>query len=780
VSLSGKGVPNNKTLVATPTAVVFTDQPVNTSTDAAGTSTYVTVTNTGNVTVTFSGIAFTGDFARSSYPYQCGTYYTTLSPNGVCTIYLVFAPTVTGTRNGTLTITSDASTSPQSVSLAGKGIATQATGVLNPAAINFGAQTQNVSTTYQGISYTNTGNVPLTISAVNVTGDFSIFSNGCSSAIVPPASYCYVYVLFTPTTTGPRSGSLTILDNSTAGSHSAQLSGTGIDAAQAIRLSQNNVNFGSVVIGKTSPATNVYYSNQGASRAQITNLGITGDFSFAGSNCFISQFFNQGSYCYFSISFTPTAAGPRTGTLTITDTASGSPRTVSLNGTGVNPFPVVQFQPGNVLNFANTNLGSSSIQQGLALNNTGTANLTFTAPPAVSGDYALTANNCTSPITPGSGCTFFITFTPTAAGLRTGTLTFTSNASTSPDHVTLSGTGISGATATLAPNNIAFGNQIVGTSSAASPVTLSNTGTTALSITSIVASADFSQTNNCTSSLAAHTSCTINVVFSPTVVGNRQGFITLTDNAPGSPQQVSLAGVGLASPQTAVTAPTSLTFSNQPLTVTSNPQFVTLRNTGSNTLNITSVVASGDYAQTNNCPAGLLGGQFCTISVTFTPTAAGTRSGAITFTDNAANSPQTVTLSGVGVNAPLVTLSGTTLNFPNTSVGSTSVAQNVTLTNTGFAALNVSSITQQPNTSTFNTTTNCPASLAINASCTISVTFAPTAVGLVNNYYIQINDDAYNTPQFISLTGTGTGPAASLNPSSLTFANQTVNTTSAS
>jgi hypothetical protein len=211
------------------------------------------------------------------------------------------------------------------------------------------------------------------------------------------------------------------------------------------------------------------------------------------------------------------------------------------------------------------------------------------------------------------------------------------------------GCGVSGPTASLNPTSLTFGNQNVGTTSAAQNITLSNSGTASLSITSIATSGDFAQTNTCGTSLAAGTNCSISVTFTPTAAGTRTGTLTVTDNAPGSPQTASLTGTGVAVGPSASLNPTSLNFGNQMIGVPSTAQNVTLTNGGNASLSITSIAASGDYTQTNNCGTSLAAGANCAISVTFTPTVAGTRTGTVSVTDNAPGSPQSASLTGVGV-----------------------------------------------------------------------------------------------------------------------------------
>ena len=211
--------------------------------------------------------------------------------------------------------------------------------------------------------------------------------------------------------------------------------------------------------------------------------------------------------------------------------------------------------------------------------------------------------------------------------------------------------GGSAPTASLSPTSLTFASQNVGSTSGAQTITLTNGGTAALTITSIAASGDYAQTNTCGGSLAASANCSINVTFTPTAGGTRTGTLTVTDNAAGSPQTASLTGTGVAVGPSAALSPTSLTFAQQTVGTTSAAQAITLSNGGTAALSITSIAATGDYAQTNNCGASLAAGANCSISVTFTPTVAGTRTGAITVTDNATSSPQSATLTGTGATA---------------------------------------------------------------------------------------------------------------------------------
>ena len=221
-------------------------------------------------------------------------------------------------------------------------------------------------------------------------------------------------------------------------------------------------------------------------------------------------------------------------------------------------------------------------------------------------------------------------------------------AASAPDMTEFFGPSGPAPVASLSPTSLTFASQSVGTTSAAQTVTLSNTGTATLTISSIVASGDFAETDNCGGSLASGGNCSISVTFTPTASGTRTGSSSVTDNASGSPQTVGLTGTGAAPTTTASLSPTSLTFASQTVGTTSAAQTVTLSNTGTATLAISSIVASGDFAQTNNCGGSLAVGGNCAINVTFSPTASGTRTGSLRATDNTSGSPQTVSLTGAG------------------------------------------------------------------------------------------------------------------------------------
>jgi hypothetical protein len=199
--------------------------------------------------------------------------------------------------------------------------------------------------------------------------------------------------------------------------------------------------------------------------------------------------------------------------------------------------------------------------------------------------------------------------------------------------------------------------------------------------------------------------------------------------------------------------PTSLVFAKTVVGTKTTARSVTVANTGSSTLNISSIVISGDFAaatSTKPCGSTLAAGANCIIKVTFTPTQLGLRTGNITITDNAANSPQTVPLSGTGI--PPVALTPSSATYAARTVGTTSLPKTFTLKNSQSVTLNSIVISTTGDFSV--STTTCTTSLAAKTNCTISVVFKPTAVG-TRTGKLNVTDNASNSPQSSSLTGTG-------------------------
>jgi Abnormal spindle-like microcephaly-assoc'd, ASPM-SPD-2-Hydin len=309
--------------------------------------------------------------------------------------------------------------------------------------------------------------------------------------------------------------------------------------------------------------------------------------------------------------------------------------------------------------------------------------------------------------------------------------------------------------ATLSPTSLTFGGQAVGTTSAPQNITLTNSQSVTLNITSIIFtgtnSGDFGQSDNCGASLGPNETCTISVSFSPSGLGTRTAVLNVNDDGPNNPQTANLTGTGIA-PVTL--SATSISFGNVLIGVRQAAKPVTLTNNQNVPLTNISISISGSaaYTQVNTCGTSIAANAQCTITVSFAPTGGGGQSGTVYIADSAANSPQTISLTGNGLQP--VSLTPGQLNFGTQTVGTTSAGKNITVTNHEKVVVNFTSVAIAGiNNSDFSQTDNC-ISLSPGGTCTITVTFTPSAKG-ARNATLVLTDSATNSPQTAKLSGTG-------------------------
>ncbi|HEV2118394.1 MAG TPA: choice-of-anchor D domain-containing protein [Terriglobales bacterium] len=366
----------------------------------------------------------------------------------------------------------------------------------------------------------------------------------------------------------------------------------------------------------------------------------------------------------------------------------------------------------------------------------------------------------------------------------TGTCTVSMNSSQA---VTATFSAVAGTpVVTLSASSLGFPGQLLGTTSNAKTVTLTNTGTAGLLLSPIVPSGDYLETDNCPvspSALAANGACKISVTFEPSVPGALAGEITISDNAGNTPQMINLSGTGLA-PLSLST--TSISFgSTVTVGTTTAGKIVTLTNNTSAPLGI-AYAASADYTSnpggTTPCGSSLAAKSKCTLSVTFTPSQNGVSNGAVTVTYSGSFNPQEVSLSGTGsggATSPL-SFSPASLTFTGQLLGTTSLAKTVTITNNSASAVTLAGSlpTSGDYTAQGSGGTPCPGATlaATGGKCTFTVTFSPSINASIKGA-VAIADNAAVSPQIYNLSGTGALPL-SLAPASLAFTAQTAGTTS--
>jgi hypothetical protein len=416
---------------------------------------------------------------------------------------------------------------------------------------------------------------------------------------------------------------------------------------------------------------------------------------------------------------------------------------------GCPKFPIIYFAPTS-LTFAPLVVdpsGGARASQLVTVHNSGQAPGNIGA-LSVSGSYGMTSN-CPGSLAAGASCTIDVSFAPNRVGAINGQI-MRSGAGV----VSLAGVGL--APVGFSPESLDFGTVAIGAASAAKAVTLTNNQSTALAISGIAASGDYSQSNNCSPSLAAGASCTLNVTFHPTAKGKIPGALTVSSDAALAAQPVGLSGVGSGSANSqAAFSPTSLTFGNQEAGTASASQTVTLSNaSSSSSLTVQSITASGNYSETNTCTAPVAPNGTCSITVTFQPTAnlvPISYPGAITVVASDAASPHVIGLSGAGV-TPVVA-SPASLDFGVVNRFANSDPQTVTLTNVDPANEDIALTVTSPYTTANN---SCTASVASGGSCSADVTIfwgtnPPRSLNGALTY--TFSSGGFLSPQIVNLSG---------------------------
>jgi len=483
-----------------------------------------------------------------------------------------------------------------------------------------------------------------------------------------------------------------------------------------------------------------------------------------------------GTSCSFRVAFQPRAPGTHSGNVVIPDDAAGGQQVVKLKGEAT--AAVATLSPPTVLISQPANTPPASQVVNLTNNGNGLLHISSIGLDQGTDPDFSQSNNCPSVMAPHATCAITVTMSQIAGGdkrTRVGTLTVHDDAAgNSLSDVTAGGTSqsvpLTGSLAqsavTLGPQNLTFV-QNVGSPSPSQTLMLMNSGAAPLHLSGIRDDGDFVQTNNCPAALAPGASCAVSVTFVPSATGERDGYIVVADDSLDSPQKVPV--VGIATMAMANLGPDRLTFT-QNVGAASGTQTATLTNTGDGPLTIENVSATGDYKASPHCPSFLAPHQSCTIGVTFTPQAAGDRKGSLVVTDDASAAPgtqETVRLYGFG-HQPVATLTTNVLS-PSANVGSAAGPQTVIVTNTGDGALTIRGIgISGAAAGDYSQGNNCIRTLAIGASCSVTVNFSPRAYG-VRNASLTVFDDGPGGSQAIALRGSGQAPHPLLSNNFLNF-----------
>lgn len=333
------------------------------------------------------------------------------------------------------------------------------------------------------------------------------------------------------------------------------------------------------------------------------------------------------------------------------------------------------------LSFPATLVDAQSAAQHVIVTNNSTVSIPITSIATDSAEFVVTG--AVTSIAPGASVTLSVKFAPTGdtGGARTGQLSVVSPFGA--HLVSLSGLAQTVGVLTPAPTSLTFTSTEVGDTSAPQSIVVTNTGSAPVAIASIAAAGNFAQTNDAGATLDAGAFFTIAVTFSPLAVGLRTGSIAITSDL--GLLTIPLSGTAIAAPTASIDDATieadgpistlsaiTLDFDDTIVGASSPTRGFFITNDGTADLTIASIVASGDFSLTHDYTAPLAPGAHATVTVTFSPTATGARTGSVTVTSDADSSPQTVDLTGTGLAeggaGPSVSLDVSSLTFPDTGV----------------------------------------------------------------------------------------------------------------
>jgi hypothetical protein len=462
--------------------------------------------------------------------------------------------------------------------------------------------------------------------------------------------------------------------------------------AQSVTLSATSVAFGSVAVGSSSAARNVTLTNTSTTTAlSVTSITPSGPFTDTSACATVAA----GKKCTISITFTPTAASAQTGNVVIVDSASTSPQTITLTGTGI---PAIALTPASH-GFGSVGEGTSSATSVFTVKNSATSAVPLTI--SVGSPFAqatpTTGTACGASVAASSSCTIGVAFDPTASGPLTGTLSVVWSGTGSPKTSALTGTGVT--PITITPTARSFGNVMEGVTSAAKTFTVKNNTTAAMPVTFTPSSTEFADTG-CSSPLAAGASCTLSVTFTPTATatGTQSGTVTVGYTGTGDPLSVTVEGTA-ARPITV--APTSIAFSTTRNVGTASAiHSVTITNGSTSSVALGAIVASpAAYAITaNTCSTSVAAAGTCTVSVVFTPTVIGTTTGTLTIPYGSSGDTLTVSMTG---GAQVNNLKSIAITMPSSSLAA-GLSEQLTATGTyaSGATGNVTSVAVWSSSST--------------------------------------------------------------------------------
>ncbi len=482
-----------------------------------------------------------------------------------------------------------------------------------------------------------------------------------------------------------------------------QGNGVSIASGDTTPSAADDTEFGSVSVSSGTNPNTFTIQNTGNGTLSLTSVTSSDNAQFAVSGTTAGSIPSLGSVT-FTVTFDPSATGLQTSTITIVSSdADENPYTFRVQGTGIAPEIDVQ---GNGVSIASgdtspsaaddTDFGSVAVSSGSVANtftieNTGTDTLTLTSVTSSDNTQFAISGTTSGSIASLGSSTFTVTFDPNAGGNQTATITIVSDDIDEGTYTfTVQGTGIapeinvqgngtsivSGDTTPSAADDTDFGNVSVASGSNANTFTIQNTGTDALTLTSVTSSdnTQFALSGTTSGSIAALGSVTFTVTFDPNALGTQTSTITIESNDPdegtytfrvqgtGVAPEINVQGNGtsIASGDTTPSAADDTDFGSVSVSSGTNANVFTIQNTGTDTLTLTSVTSSDNtqFAVSGTTSGSIAALGSVTFTVTFDPNALGTQTSTITIASNDADEgTYTFRVQGTGTSTPSFTQS---------------------------------------------------------------------------------------------------------------------------
>lgn len=717
----------------------------------------------------------------------------TVPAGGFYDVVATFTPAAAGARSATLTVADDDGLSATpSVDLAMTGTGTEPAISVSPDPIDFAGQRVFTSSAPRLVTISNTGTAPLTVTDIRLaagdTGDFGL-TTSLPMTIAPGSSGAFS-VTFTPAAAGTRSSTIEIVSDAPTSPTLVTARGTGL--APVLAVSPTSLAFADTRVGSASATQTFTIDNAGDADMNVLSVSIPGanadDYTVTAFSGTIAP---SDPPVTISVTFTPQLAGPQPATIVVTTDNPLPPASANVAVTGTGTEALLSLSPAAGYDFGDTRVGGQSGDGVFVLENIGTApvtvsSLTLGAPDA--GDFAIaSAPALPFSIAPGASRTVSVRCRPGSVGVKSSSLAVGSDADNAAS-VPVPPLACNGVTPDIAvaPVSLSFGPQLVGTTSGAQTITVSNAGGSTSATLNVTvstlgpAAADFSA-SPASFSVPPGGSQDVSVTFSPSAEGARTATVRFNSDDLDEPTvDVAVSGTG-QKPEITLVDPAGgrIDFGAVNVSQSSAPAAITVRNDGSAPLTISGVaIAGGDAGEfaftSGSIPPPdvvLAPGATATWQVVCTPSSTGAKSSSVRIaSDDADEGVVVVPLDCEGVQAQLV-VSPSPVAFPATRVCESAEPIAVRLENGGTAPLTITDVTVSM-TTVFPIVTpwpSLPHTLAPGESLSFELGFTPAMHADYAGQIVIASDDPNAPTATVAVLGPGRVAAMELTPMSVAF-----------